>query len=298
MATASVSVSILSQQLSHDAFSHLPCTFSGSKAVRDALTLEDISDDDEDGYSDDEEDDISIDLEDFESEDEAEESDEEPAEMPRTPARKAATVTRKSARKPAAVDNGLVDAMKTLNLAGQATSKPAFKSWSKRKTYCYFIYEYKKYNRDVAKVEIQVPPQLQPDYKITVGEDGTFIEVREKISPHFFHVGRNNKTNARNMEYNNLSAAKQAFETKIAEIRHEEDDPNAIWTDPHVIALPFACEEELIGCFVRYHKKDDEAQTDKFGAEQWEGTIHVELKSKKAIVENVLADDGAHDLID
>ena len=243
-----------------------------------------------------EEDDISIDLEDFESEDEAEELEEEPAEtMPRTPAPKTA---RKSTQKNGGGADDLVGAMKRLNMAGAATAKPAFKSYSKHKTYCYFIYEYKKYNRECAKVEIQVSPQLQPDYKISVGDDGTYIEVREKISPHFFHTRRNDKTNARNMDYNDLSAAKQSCEIKIAEIRHGEDDPNAIWTDPHVIALPFACEEELMGCFVRYHKKDEEAQTDKFGAEQWEGTIHVELKSKKAIVENVLADDGADDLID
>ena len=220
----------------------------------------------------------------------------------RTPARKstAKTPARKSTRKAAPVetDRALVDAMAKLNMLGEATAKPAFKSFSKHKTYCYFIYEYKKYNRDVAKVEIQVSPQLQPDFKITVSDDGHSINVREKISPHFFHVGRNNKTNANNMEYNNLSAAKQAFEAKIAEIRHGEDDPNAIWTDPCNIPLPFACEEELVGCFVRYHKVDHEQQTDKFGGEQWEGTIHVELKSKKAIVENVLACDGADDLID
>ena len=219
----------------------------------------------------------------------------------KTPAK---TTARRSTRKTVnladddAADGALVDAMKRLNMMGEATAKPAFKSWSKHKSFCFFIYQYQKYNRDCAKVEIQVSPQLQPDYKISVGDDGTYLEVREKISPHFFHTSRNDKTNARNMEYNSLSAAKQAFETKIAEIRHGEDDPNAIWTDPCIITLPFPCEEELIGCFVRYHKKDDQIQTDKFGGEQWEGVIHVELKSKKAIVENVLADDGAYDLID
>ena len=287
------------------------CFYSGSQAAKQGrVLLDQISDDSDDGYSDDNGIESDIDLEEFEEIDnldlaEEEEDDSMPAATPARKRAPAKTTARRSTRKATinladenARDGALVDAMKRLNMMGEATAKPAFKSFSKHKTYCYFIYEYKKYNRECAKVEIQVCPQLQPDFKITVSDDGSSIEVREKISPHFFHTSRNDKTNARNMEYNSLSAAKQAFETKIAEIRHGEDDPNAIWTDPHVIPLPFPCEEELIGCFVRFHKKDDQDQTDKFGAEQWEGTIHVELRSKKAIVENVLADDGDHDLID
>ena len=48
---------------------------------------------------------------------------------------------------------------------------------------------------------------------------------------------------------------------------------------------------------IKYHKDENDFITDKLGAEQFEGTIHIEMKSIQAVVDNMFEEDD-DDVID
>lgn len=265
---------------------------SGSKEARGIEEFESDDDDDAEG--------ISLGSEDTLDSDEEEEEEEIMPASTKKRSNKANTPARR--KKPEHQDpsteeeSELASLVSKLNLGGHSPSN-AWKPFNKAVAYSYLSYTYKRDGRDVCKVEVNVKPKQTTDFKVKVSGNGLFVTISERINPRFVSKARNDRTNRQNNQYNALSAAKQACDSTIDAVRSSEEDPNRIWTTPYDIPLPFACEEALISLRIKYHKDENDFITDKLGAEQFEGTIHIEMKSIQAVVDNMFEEDD-DDVID
>ncbi len=106
-------------------------------------------------------------------------------------------------------------------------------TYFKQNAYNFMVYPYKKdRGREHVKIELDVQAKNKQGFKVKVAPDGLSIEVTEKVSPHFFSLERNETSNRNQMDYNDLSAPKQAYEGLVNTIRNKQKENTAIWSDP------------------------------------------------------------------